>query len=1322
MAYPVEDKKVDFNAIRLAVVSPKDVLEWSYGEVTKPETINYRTQKPERDGLFCERIFGPVKDINPHDNKLKGVRSREAAIDKNGELVTRAISRRERMGHIELASPVAHIWFMRGTPSAISALLDMTVKHLERVVYFASYVILKVDEDKRDKILEDLEATTEAARRAIKLRYETAATQVENEEVADAEEERLDNLTIEEMAKNRTKELENLEEEYNLKKNQLQGLVKLALITETEYRNLPDDLEEIIEVGMGGKAIKKLLDEIDIKKLIAELEAEAETAKGQRHKKILKRLKLIESMSNAGIDPSSLCLTILPVIPPDLRPMVSLAGGRFATSDLNDLYRRVINRNNRLKKLFDLNAPEVICRNEMRMLQEAVDSLIDNSMTKGSRTASSTNGRRKLKSLSDMLKGKQGRFRQNLLGKRVDYSGRSVIVVGPELKIDECGLPKQMALELFKPFVISWLIEQGYAHNIRSATRLIDMGEAEVWDALDIVVKDRFVLLNRAPTLHRLGVLAFRPKLIEGKAIQLHPLVASGFNADYDGDQMAVHLPLSAEAQYEARHLMTAKENLLKPADGAPVLNIGQDVVLGNYYLTYEKIGVYDDELKIFSSVYEAEMAYDAGVIKLQSPIRVFTKGEIRNTTLGRVYFNEVLPKDFPYQEATQNNKNLKKILAEIYETMGADQTVETADRLKELSFDYATVAALSASKDDYIHYTEVDDMIKQGDKRESLISEQYDDGLITEEERYELTVENWRNVDREITDFLKKKLPTMNNSISMMVDSGARGSLSNIKLAGAMIGVMVDTSNKEIELPVRSSYHDGISSLEAYIVTRGTRKGSIDTALKTADSGYLTRRLVDVVQDVFTVDDEVSQEADPGFAIYRSETERTSVELADRIFGRFAAEDIKGHIKRGELITAKIAQEIDADKSVDSVKIMSVLSAKTVNGIPRKSYGIDMATGELIKPHQPVGVIAAQSLGEPGTQLTLNTFHLSGVAGGDITQGLPRVEELLEARTPKGQAIMTEVAGLVDVWEDGNKYVVQITPTDRQVEEIDIDDFKPVLKSGVEVKFGEVLAVDEDGKKIVAPFDGTVEFDDDEAIVTGAKEAPVRYEIPALMQLIVKAGDKVQAGDPLTIGSLNLQDLMNFKGVEATQRYIIEQILPIYATQGQDVADKHLEIIVKQMFSRVQIEEAGDSDLVVGDVISQAAADAQNEALEAEGKKPIVYKQLLLGITKVSLYSDSFLSAASFQDTNRVLISAAISGRIDYLKGLKENVIIGHRIPVGTGAPGYDIQVEPELVSRRQALHTEEVDAEAETEQEEEISVEEQPYGPTEDEFSDLD
>ena len=1244
----------DFDAVRLAVASPDDILKWSHGEVTKPETINYRTQKPERDGLFCERIFGPVKDINPHDSKLKGVRSREAAVDKNGELVTKSIVRRERMGHISLAAPVAHIWFMRGTPSAMSLLLGITVRNLERIAYFATYVILSVDAEKRDQYLADLEAETEAGRMAIKMRYEK-----------EAEAEGAD---VKELAAQQSREVEDLNESYTVKKTQLESLTKGALINEADYRNLPEEYEELIQVGMGGVALKALLDEIDLPTLIAELTEEVEGAKGQREKKLLKRLKVLEGMHAAGIKPSSLALTVLPVIPPDLRPMVQLTGGRFATSDLNDLYRRVINRNNRLKKLIDLNAPEVIRRNEMRMLQEAVDALIDNSAARGGRAVNATGGRRRLKSISDMLKGKQGRFRQNLLGKRVDYSGRSVIVVGPKLKINQCGLPKQMALELFKPFVISWLIRNEHAHNIRSATRLIEAGEAVVWDALDAVIEGKYVLLNRAPSLHRLSIQAFQPKLVEGKAIQLHPLVANGFNADYDGDQMAVHLPLSAEAQAEARELMSATNNLLKPADGAPVLNIGQDVVLGNYYLTYEKPAAQGQARKAFSSVYEAEMAYDAGVIQLQSPIRVYTKGEIRDTTLGRVFFNEILPEDFPYDDNVQSKKQLKKVLAQIFDTYDAEETAKTADRMKGLAFRFATVAAVSTGKDDYLNFEEIGEFVAEGDAKAALISDQYDQGLITDEERYNLTVANWRSVDGKVEQFLKDQLAGMDTSISVMVNSGARGDISNVKLASAMIGIQVDATNREIELPIRSSFKKGLSSLEAFVATRGARKGLIDTALKTADSGYLTRRLVDVSQDVFTVEDE--QGDDDGYAIYRSETEETMIDFSNRLFGRYAAEDIAGHIKKDELITRQIADSIDADSSIDSVKIQSILSTKNLRGIPRKSYGIDMATGHLVGNAQPVGVIAAQSVGEPGTQLTLRTFHNSGVAGGDITQGLPRVEELFEARTPKGQAYITEVAGLVDVWEDGKKYIVQVTPEAGHVERIALEGRKVAVKSGSSVKVGDVLATGEDATKpLVAPFDGVVEVAEDTLVLAANAGAPVRYEIPGTAQLTIKANDVVEAGDRLTIGSLNLHDLMRLKGTEATQRYIINEVLRIYAAQGQDVADKHLEIIVRQMFSRVQVEDPGDSSFVTGDIVSKAAVVEANAELAAEGKELVQYTQLLLGITKVSIWSDSWLSAASFQDTTRVLINAATSGRADRLHGLKENVIIGRKIPVGTGA-----------------------------------------------------
>ena len=1262
----------DCDAVRLAVASPEDIRKWSHGEVTKPETINYRTQKPERDGLFCERIFGPVKDINPHDSKLKGVRSREAAIDKNGELVTKSIVRRERMGHIELAAPVAHIWFMRGTPSAMSLLLGMTVRNIERVAYFANYVILNVDVEKRDQFLADLEAETEAGRAAIKIRYEK-----------EAEAEGAD---VKALAEAQSREVEELNENYTVRKSQLDSLVKGALINETDYRNLPEEYEEITVVGMGGLAIKQLLDEIDLPTLIKELSEEVESAKGQREKKLLKRLKVLESMHAAGIKPSSLTLTVLPVIPPDLRPMVQLTGGRFATSDLNDLYRRVINRNNRLKKLLDLNAPEVIRRNEMRMLQEAVDALVDNSAARGGRAVNATGGRRRLKSLSDMLKGKQGRFRQNLLGKRVDYSGRSVIVVGPKLKINQCGLPKQMALELFKPFVISWLLRNEHAHNIRSATRLIEAGDAVVWDALDAVIEGKYVLLNRAPSLHRLSIQAFMPVLVEGKAIQLHPLVANGFNADYDGDQMAVHLPLSDDAQREARELMSATNNLLKPADGSPVLNINQDVVLGNYYLTYAKPTAQTEDRKAYSSVYEAEMAYDNGVIQLQTPIRVFSKGEIRDTTLGRVFFNEILPEDFPYQEAPQDKKQLKKVLAQIFEKFGAEETATTADRMKGLAFRFATVAAISTGKDDYLSFEAINEFIAEGDAKSALISEQYDEGLITDDERYNLTVNTWRQVDGKVEELLREELKNMDTSISTMVNSAARGTISNVKLASAMIGIQVDATNREIELPIRSNFKKGLSSLEAFVATRGARKGLIDTALKTADSGYLTRRLVDVSQDVFTVEDEAGD--DDGYTIYRSETEDTMIDFGNRLAGRFTAEAVPGHVEADQLITREIADGIDADADVTEVKIQSVLSTKSLKGIPRKSYGLDMATGQLIANAQPVGVIAAQSVGEPGTQLTLNTFHSSGVAGSDITQGLPRVEELFEARSPKGQAYMTEVSGLVDIWEDGKKYIVQITPESGKVEKIALDGRKLAVKEGSNVKVGDVIATGEKGvAPLVAPFDGVIEATADTIVIAANASAPTRYEIPGAAQLVVKANDTVEAGDRLTIGSLNLQDLMRLKGTEATQRYIINEILRIYAAQGQDVADKHLEIIVRQMFSRVQIEEPGDSAFVTGDIASKAAVVDENARLAEEGKELVGYTQLLLGITKVSIWSDSWLSAASFQDTTRVLINAATSGRADHLGGLKENVIIGRKIPVGTGARTDEVADEADILEEVDSL-----------------------------------
>ena len=1246
----------DFDAVRLAIASPEDIQEWSHGEVTKPETINYRTQKPERDGLFCERIFGPVKDINPHDAKYKGVRSREAAVDKNGELVTRSIVRRERMGHISLASPVAHIWFLRGTPSAIGLLLGMTVKSLERVAYFASYIIKSVDEQRRDKIRADKEAEYKAAETAITAAHE-----------AEAKKEGAD---IHALAESRTKELEDLAKEFEVTKAQLDSLEKLHLLSETDYRNLPDDLRALITVGMGGLALKELLDEVELEKLIKDLTHEADDAKGQRKKKIMKRLRLIESMQRAGIKPSSLCVSVLPVIPPDLRPMVQLTGGRFATSDLNDLYRRVINRNNRLKKLVELNAPEVIRRNEQRMLQEAVDALIDNNSTRSGRAVASTGQRRRLKSLSDMLKGKQGRFRQNLLGKRVDYSGRSVIVSGPELKMHQCGLPKTMALELFKPFVIGRLIDQELAHNIRSATRMIEMNEAAVWDALDEVIKGKYVLLNRAPSLHRLSIQAFQPVLIEGKAIQLHPLVCKGFNADFDGDQMAVHLPLSEAAQDEAREIMAANHNLLKPADGSPILHVEQDIVLGCYYLTYERPGTQDEKPRHYSSVNEMIMALDAGKVTLQSHVNVPFKDEIRVTTVGRLLFNEIFPEDFPFRNETMTNKKLDSVMSYTYQKYGQEATAEIADKLKDIGFRYATKSGLSIGMDDFSDLKVLKVIVDEGEKRATEISEQYSAGFITNDERYRLTIETWTNVDSKVEKALAEQFATEDNTMSIAVASGARGNLSQMKDSVGMIGIRADATGRAMELPVRSNYKYGLNPLEYFTATRGTRKSLIDIALRTADSGYLTRRLVDVAQDVFTVDHDAE---DPGLALFRSDSEMIGITFGSRLKGRYAAENVKKHVKAGELITEEAANAIYEDESIDTVRIMSVLSSTSVRGVSQKSYGVDLATGEVVANDYPIGVIAAQSIGEPGTQLSLDSKHRAGAvtAGDDVTQGLTRVEEILEVRTPKGQAYLTDISGVVNAWEEGDKYIIQVTAKEQKAIKMPLNGRVAKINDGDEANIGDVIAAQEDNSEpITAPMLGKVTVEDTSITITPTAKSIVRYEIPGFKQLLVADGDKVEAGQRLTNGSINLHELMRLQGVEATQRYIMNEILYIFASQGQAIADKHLEVIVRQMFSRVQIEEAGSSEFITGDVVSkQAVIETNEEFAKKKSKNPIKYSQLLLGITKASLSTDSFLSAASFQDTTRVLIAAATSGKVDHLYGLKENVILGRRIPVGTGA-----------------------------------------------------
>ncbi|HEV2402885.1 MAG TPA: DNA-directed RNA polymerase subunit beta' [Candidatus Saccharimonadales bacterium] len=1262
----------DFDAVRLAVASATDILDWSYGEVTKPETINYRTQKPERDGLFCERIFGPVKDVNPHDAKYKGVRSREAAVDKNGELVTKSIVRRERMGHISLAVPVAHIWFLRGTPSAIGLLLGTTVKNLERVAYFASYIIKGVDEKKLEALRADREATFAAAKEAIKLRFEKAA------EAEDA--------NIKALAEMQTKEQQELEKEFEVFKDQLLILEKFHLIGEAEYRNLPEELRGLITVGMGGKALKELLDDIDLPALIKQLASEVEEAKGQRKKKLMKRLRLLESMLRAGIEPGSMCTTVLPVIPPDLRPMVQLTGGRFATSDLNDLYRRVINRNNRLKKLIDLNAPEVIRRNEQRMLQEAVDALIDNNSTRSGRAIAATGQRRRLKSLSDMLKGKQGRFRQNLLGKRVDYSGRSVIVAGPELKINQCGLPKMMALELFKPFVIGELISRDQAHNIRSATRMIETGETAVWDALDEVIKGKRVLLNRAPSLHRLSIQAFQPVLIEGRAIQLHPLVCKGFNADFDGDQMAVHLPLSDESQAEARDIMAANRNLLKPADGTPILYIEQDIVLGCYYLTYTPPSIKRQAAKpkSYVSFEEALMAYDSGAISLQSLIRVPFRGEVRLTSVGRLLFNETFPEDFPFQDEPMTKKRLQQVMALAYQKYGQTKTAEVADDLKDLGFTAATTSGLSTGMTDFGTIVGMDAVVKEGEARAVAVSEQYEQGFITDEERYRLIVENWAKIDTKVQELLAEQLTDQESTMAITLTSGARGNISQMKMCVGMLGVFSDAAGRAIELPIKSGYLDGLDPLEYFTGTRGTRKALIDIALKTADAGYLTRRLVDVAQDVFTIKSHTNDDSslDPGFPMTKADADEIGVDFASRLTGRFAAEAVAGHAKRGELITKEIAQAIALDENILSVRCMSALSATSVHGVPQKSYGVDPATGEIVAAHHPIGVIAAQSIGEPGTQLSLDSKHRSGaVVADDTAQGLSRVEELFEVRTPKGQAYLTEIAGVAHVTEENDRYIVQIVTDDAESAVLELGKRKAQIGNGSDVAIGDVLASGKNGSEpLIAPIAGKATVTRKTITIVPAGHDSARYEIPGFKQMLISDGQVVIAGQRLTNGSVNLHELMQLQGVESTQRYVMNEILKIFASQGQNIADKHLEIIVRQMFSRVQIEDAGDSDFVTGDTVSKLSVVETNERLAKAGNQPVKYSQLLLGITKASLSTDSFLSAASFQDTTRVLIGAATSGRVDKLYGLKENVILGRKIPVGTGYIDETADVESDV------------------------------------------
>jgi DNA-directed RNA polymerase subunit beta' len=1128
----------NFDRMRIGLASPEMIKKWSYGEVKKPETINYRTLKPERDGLFCEKIFGPTRDWECHCGKYKRVRYKGIVCDRCGVEVTRSKVRRERMGHIELAAPVSHIWYFKGIPSRMGLLLDMSPRSLEKVLYFVSYIVTDPGET---------------------------------------------------------------------------SLLKKQLLTETEYREAREKYGNLFKAEMGAEAIKKLLAEIDLEQLNQELRVELKEVSGQRKVRAIRRLEVVEAFKKSGNKPEWMILNVIPVIPPELRPMVQLDGGRFATSDLNDLYRRVINRNNRLKKLLDLGAPDIIVRNEKRMLQEAVDALIDN----GRRGRPVTGpGNRPLKSLSDMLKGKQGRFRQNLLGKRVDYSGRSVIVVGPTLKLSQCGLPKEMALELFKPFVMKNLVHEGFAHNIKSAKRMVERVRPEVWDVLESVIKEHPVLLNRAPTLHRLGIQAFEPVLVEGKALQIHPLVCTAYNADFDGDQMAVHVPLSAEAQAEARLLMLSSHNILNPKDGRPVASPTKDMVLGCYYLTMERSGA-KGEGKIFKDANEALLAYDAKVIHLQALIKVRQDGKLIETTAGRLLFNSVIPEEVGFVNQLITKKDLDKIVAKAYRLCGYNKTAKLLDGIKNLGFRFSTQAGITVGISDIQIPETKKTILAEADTQVTQTEKQYRRGLITDEERKSLVIEIWTKANDLVTKALMESLDKF-NPVYMMANSGARGNIQQLRQLAGMRGLMADPSGRTIELPIKTNFREGLTVLEYFISSHGARKGLADTALRTADSGYLTRRLVDVSQDVIVREEDCG--TDTGIVVSDIKEGPEMIEkLEERLIGRFPLEEIK-HPETGELL-ASPDKEINEEQAkliaevYDKVEIRSVLNCKTRYGVCKKCYGRNLATGRLVEIGEAVGIIAAQSIGEPGTQLTMRTFHTGGVAGDDITQGLPRVEELFEARKPKGQAIISEIAGTVSIKEIKGRREVDVTDAN-----------------------GEIRS----------------------------------YTIPYGSRLKVSEGQTIEAGDELTEGSVNPHDTLKIKGIRGVQTYLLGEVQRVYRLQGVDINDKHIEVMVRQMLRKVKVDDAGDTDLLPGGLIDVFEFEEENARVIQAGGEPAEARPVLLGITKASLATDSFLSAASFQETTRVLTEASIKGKVDPLIGLKENVIIGKLIPAGTGMAKY--------------------------------------------------
>ncbi len=1279
-------KELEFNAIRLRLASPTDIHRWSKGEVTKPETINYRTQKPEKDGLFCERIFGPTKDWECYCGKYKKIRYKGIICDKCGVEVTRSFVRRERMGHIDLAAPVAHIWFLRGIPSRIGLMLDMSAQELEKVVYFANFIITDVDETQKSQLLEQIANEFKGKQKSIEAETRQAIDNLNKDKAktfADINKETIKYKKLVEdfdnkealILENKNKKLKELEKAVKIARRELEELIVKKVISEHTYQDLSLKYGHIFEAYIGAEAIHKILSTIDLSILVKQLEQDVVESHGAKRKKIHRRLQLVKSLIRNNIRPEDMVLTVIPVIPPDLRPMVPLDGGRFATSDLNDLYRRVINRNNRLKRLIELNAPEVIQRNEKRMLQEAVDALIDNSARHGKTVTASTGQKRQLKSIADMLKGKQGRFRQNLLGKRVDYSGRSVIVAGSHLQMHQCGIPKMMALELFKPFVISQLIKDEYVHNVRSANRYIEAGHSEVWDILENITNNSHVMLNRAPTLHRLGIQAFQPVLIEGKAIQLHPLVCTAFNADFDGDQMAVHVPLTEEAKTEAAEIMLSAKNLLKPATGDPVVTPNQDIVWGAYYMTF--INPYTDEklIKYYASFTEAKMAYDAGKINLRDAIKIKIAGQFVITSVGRILFNEVMPQGTIFINQLVDKKVIRGIVSDIIDHHGFTIAAKTFDDIKNLAFNYITQSGWSWGMDDLQISKEKSDLMKLAEEQVKEIFSQYEQGLLTNEERREKVIDVWTEVKNKVTAESKKVIDT-NGPVSSMIESGARGSWGQLTQIIGMKGLVINPAGDIIELPVKSNFKEGFDVLEYFISTHGARKGLSDTALRTANAGYLTRRLIDVAQDMVVQEEDCGDEE--GTLVTKVDSENMGENIANRLFGRVVLENIKDKngkviVKKGETVGKTQVKQI-SDLELEQVKIRSVYSCRSLHGICAKCYGFDLAYNEPVKIGAAVGIMAAQSIGEPGTQLTMRTFHTGGVAGeSDVTQGLPRVEEIFEGRSPKKKAFMSDVRGRVSIERQPKQKIVKVAFDEPQVVTYKLDDFQNIklrVKDKDDVTAGDTILVSSD-RKVKADFSGQVKVTKEEVVLVGDKGSVKEWIIPNAYNLVIEDGQLINVGDAITEGSLDLHDLYRLKGKEAVQKYILKEIQFIYTSQGQNLNDKHIEIIIRQMFSRILVKDPGDTNLLTGEVVESWVFRQANENLK-KGKTSAKGEELLLGITKSSLTVESWLSAASFQETARVLISAAITGQVDYLRGLKENVIIGRLIPAGTGFGKY--------------------------------------------------